>query len=263
LRSKNKAKKKNRKGKPAYRRGEKLAIYLKRGTIVLIAVVIVSSLVLGIKLLTRQFSLDEIIVTGNYHLEKEDIVRSMELKKGNPMLDIRSSEINDRLRKNPWIKSVALKKQLPGTLLIKVKEAAPRALLSIKKKLYIIDEDGRILERIKGESTPFLPVIKEISPKNKRDVKEALKLISSLTEKNMLNSMESVEIGTETYGLFVKMDGEIIKVGYGGYSEKFERWLELEPEIRQRGIPIKYIDLRFKDSVIVKPGKKAAKGKSS
>ena len=122
---------------------------------------------------------------------------------------------------------------------------------------------GNILERIKGESIPFLPVIKEVSPKNKKDISEALKLIASLSEKNILSSRESIEIGTETYGLFVNMDGEFIKVGYGDYSEKFERWIELEPEIRKRGVPIKYIDLRFKDSVIVKPMEKTRKGKSS
>jgi cell division septal protein FtsQ len=249
--------------KPAYRRGEKLAIYLKRGTLVLLVVVVIAALVLGAKLLARQFNVEEIIISGNYHLDKDDIVKSMNIKKGKPLLDIRSTDINERLRENPWIKRVALKKQFPGTLLIKVEEAVPTALLSIKKKLYIIDDDGNILERIKGESIPFLPVIKEISPKNKKDINEALKLIASLSEKNILNSRESIEIGTESYGLFMNMDGEFIKVGYGDYSEKFERWIELEPEIRKRGVLIKYIDLRFKDSVIVKPMKKKRQGKSS
>jgi len=261
LRSKNKKKRKVR--KPAYRRGEKLAIYLKRGTFILMAVIIIAVLVIGMKLLTRHFSVNEIIVSGNYHLDKDDIVKNMNIKKGKPLLDIRSTEIKERLSENPWIKSAALKKQFPGTLLIKVEEAAPRALLSIKKKLYIIDDDGNILERIKGESIPFLPVIKEISPKNKKEISEALKLIASLSEKNILSSRELIEIGTESYGLFVNMDGEFIKVGYGDYSEKFKRWIELEPEIRKRGVPIKYIDLRFKDSVIVKPMKKTRKGKSS
>ena len=100
-------------------------------------------------------------------------------------------------------------------------------------------------------------------PKNKKDISEALKLIASLSEKNILSSRESIEIGTETYGLSVNMDGEFMKVGYGDYSEKFDRWIELEPEIRKRGVLIKYIDLRFKDSVIVKPIKKKKKGKSS
>ena len=261
MRSKKKKRKKTR--KPAYRRGEELAIYLKRGTFVLLAVVVIAAFVLGAKLLTRQFNVKEIIVSGNYHLDKDDIVKSMKIKKGRPLLDIRSADINERLRENPWIKRVALKKQFPGTLLIKVEEAAPKALLSIKKKLYIIDADGDILERIKGESIPFLPVIKEISPKNKKEIKEVLKLIACLSEKNILSSRESVEIGTESYGLFVNMDGEFIKVGYGDYSEKFDRWIELEPEIRKRGVPIEYIDLRFKDSVIVKPMKKKRKGKSS
>ena len=261
MRSKNKKKKKAR--KPAYRRGEKLAIYLKRGTLVLMSVVVIAALVLGVKLLARQFSVKEIIVSGNYHLDEDDIVKSMNIKKGKPLLDIRSADINERLRENPWIKRVALKKQFPGTLLIKVEEAAPRALLSIKKKLYIIDDDGNILERIKGESISFLPVIKGINLENKKGMDEALKLIASLSEMNILGSRDSVEIGTESYGLFVNMDGEFIKVGYGDYSEKFERWIELEPEIRKRGVPIKYIDLRFKDSVIVKPMEKKRKGKSS
>ena len=90
-----------------------------------------------------------------------------------------------------------------------------------------------------------------------------MKLITALSEKNVLSSRESIEIGTGSYGLFISMDGEFIKVGYGDYSEKFERWLEIEPEIRKRGVPIKYIDLRFKDSVIVKPMEKTRKGKSS
>lgn len=258
-----KSKSKNNKQKSAYRRGEQVAVYLKWGTFVLLGVIAAAALVLGIKVLTRHFSVNEIVVSGNYHLDKEDIVKSMKITKGFPLLDISSSDINKRLGENPWIKSVALKKQFPGTLLIKVEEAAPKALLSVKDKLYIIDENGNILERINGESTPFLPVIKEIGPDNKKDISEALKLISTLAQKNILGIMESIEIGTETYGLFVKLDGELIKVGYGDYPAKFDRWIELEPEIRKRGLPIKYIDLRFKDSVIVKPLNKVSKGKSS
>lgn len=260
---KNKNKGKNKKRQPAYRRGEQAAIYLKRGTYVLLLVIAAAAIVLGVKTLTRQFRVNEIIVSGNYHLDQEDIVKNIKLRKGYPLLDVRPSDINKRLGEDPWIKSVALKKQFPGTLLIKVEEADPKALLSIKNKLYIIDGDGNILERINGESIPFLPVIKDIGPDNKKGFSEALKLISALAARNILGVMESVEIGVEKYGLFVKMDGDLIKIGYGEYAEKFDRWTELEPEIRKRGVPIKYIDLRFKDSVIIKPMKKVRKGKSS
>jgi cell division septal protein FtsQ len=146
---------------------------------------------------------------------------------------------------------------------IKIEEAEPKALLSIKKRLYLIDGDGSILERIEGETVPFIPVIKNINTKNRKGMSEALKLVAVLTRENDFIDSESIEIGLESYGLTVKIDGEFMKVGYGRYSEKFERWLELEPEIRKRGVPIKYVDLRFKDSVIIKPMRETKGEKSS
>jgi len=253
---------KKKKSRAAYRRGEKAAIFFKRGTIVLLAVVIVAASVLGVQALTYQFRINDIQVTGNYQLEMQDVISSSKIEKGEPLLKISLREIEDRLEQNAWIKSVSLKKQLPGTLLIKIKEAEPMALLSLKKRLYLMDGDGELLERLKGDGVPFLPVIKNINPKNKEDMKEALKLVSTLNDKNIIANRESIEIGVETYGLKMNMDGELIKVGYGDYSAKIDRWMELEPEIRKRGLPIKYVDLRFKDSVIVKPLNKV-KGKSS
>jgi cell division septal protein FtsQ len=244
---------KNKKRKAAYRRSEKLAIFFKVGTIFLLIVVLIAGTVLGIKILTQKFRVREILVSGNYHLDKKDIVSSVKIRKGEPLLKIHLEDVDERLKKSAWIKKVALRRRLPGTLEIKIIEAVPKALLSIKRRLYLIDEDGMMLERIKGETTPFLPVIKDINPKNKKGITEALKLIEVLSEKNNFIDRESIEIGLESYGLTVYLDGEFIKVGYGGYSEKFDKWIELEPELRKRGVPIKYVDLRFKDSVIVKP----------
>ena len=253
---------KKKKSRAAYRRGEKAAIFFKRGTIVLLAVVIVAASVLGVQALTYQFRIHDIQIIGNYHLEMQDVVSSSNIEKGEPLLKVSLRDIKDRLEQNAWIKSVSLKKQLPGTLLIKIKEAEPMALLSLKKRLYLMDGDGELLERLKGDGVPFLPVIKNINPKKKKEMKEALKLVGTLNDRNIIANRESIEIGVEPYGLKMNMDGELIKVGYGDYSAKMDRWMELEPEIRKRGLPIKYVDLRFKDSVIVKPLKKV-KGKSS
>jgi cell division protein FtsQ len=253
---------KRKKRRAAYRRGEKAAIFFKRGTIVLLAVVIVAASVLGVKTLTYQFGINDIQIIGNYHLEIKDVISSSKIEKGEPLLRISLRDIEDRLEQNPWIKSASIKKQLPGTLLIKIKEAEPMALLSLKKRLYLMDGDGELLERLKGDGIPFLPVIKNINPKKKKDMAEALKLVSILNDKNITANRESIEIGVESYGLKMNMDGELIKVGYGDYSAKLDRWMELEPEIRKRGLPIKYVDLRFKDSVIIKPLNKV-KGKSS
>lgn len=250
---------KNKKRKSALRRGEKLAVFFKRGTVIMLVIVFAAAAVLGVKLVVRQFSIKEIIVSGNYHLDRDDIIGSINIKNGDQLLNVQFEDVNKKLGENPWIKEVSLKKQLPGTLLIDIVEAVPKALLRIKRKLYLIDSEGRILERIKGDSMLFLPVIKDIRPKNEKGISEALKLVDVLMKRDIFADRESVEIGLETYGLTMKIDGEFIKVGYGKYLEKYDMWIELEPEIRRKSVPIKYVDLRFKDSVIVKPLKRAKK----
>jgi cell division septal protein FtsQ len=261
MRSKNK-KRAKKKGRAAYRKGEKAVIFFKRGTFVLLIVVIATAAALGIKALTYQFRIHDVQVTGNFHLDKNDVISSSNVGEGEPLLNVSLNDIETRLEQNSWIKSACIKKQLPGTVLIKIKEAEPLALLSRKKSLYLMDKDGELLEKLKGDGVPFLPVIKGINPKNRKDIAEALKLVSTLNERNVTANRDSVEIGVEEYGLKIKMDGELIKVGYGDYPEKFDRWIALEPEIRKKGLPIKYVDLRFKDSVIIKP-LNSTKGKSS
>lgn len=254
---------KNKKRKSGKSRSEKLARFFKRGTVFLMIVIFIALAALAARRLMQTFYVREIMVSGNYHLGKDDIVNSISIKKGESMLDVHFDDIDRKLRMNTWIKKVALRKQFPGTLVIKVEEAVPKALLNVKKRMYLIDEDGEVLERIKGEGTPFLPVIKGISPKSRKNMTEALKLVDTLYKKNVFADRDSIEIGLESYGLTMNVDGEFIKVGYGNYSDKFDRWKELEPEIRRRGVPIKYVDLRFKDSVIVKPAKMRRKGKTS
>ena len=247
------SKKRNKKKKSAYRRGDKMAIFFKRATMCLLCVVFIAASVLGVKMLAQELSVTEILISGNYHLDREDILSAVKTHRGTSLLKIHFDDVIDGLKQNPWIKKVALRKQYPDTLVIRIEEATPKALLSIKKRLYLLDEEGSILERIKGEAMPFLPVIKNINTKNRKGIAEALKLVNVLTGKNDFFERESIVIGLESYGLTAHIDGELIKVGYGEYAEKFARWTELEPEIRKRGVPIKYIDLRFKDSVIVKP----------
>jgi cell division protein FtsQ len=247
------SKKKNKRYKAASGRGGNIALFFKRGILVLLIVVLAAAAVLGLKIFGQQLRVKEIMISGNKRLDREDILSALKVHRGESLLNLHFADVRGRLKQNPWIKKVALRKQYPDTLEIKIEEAEPRALLSIKEQLYLIDGEGTVLENIKGETTPFLPVIKNIGPGLGKDMTEALKLVEALSGKTAFADRESIEIGLESYGLTVHIDGEFIKVGYGRYAEKFQRWIELEPEIRKRGLPIQYVDLRFKDSVIVKP----------
>jgi len=249
LRSKNK----NKRNKAASRRGEKVLLFFKRATMVLLSVVVTAAAVLGMKMFIGQLTVRDIVISGNSRLEREDVLGPLKVKRGESLFSLRFPELRGRLKQNPWIKKADLRKRYPDTLEIRIEEAAPKALLSFNDQLYLVDGDGARLESIKGETTPFLPVIKNIGPGLKREMGEALKMVEALSGKAAFTDRESIEIGLEPYGLTLHIDGEFIKVGYGDYAEKLARWIELEPEIRKRGLPVQYVDLRFKDTVIVKP----------
>lgn len=244
---------KNNKKKSAFRRGEKTIIFLRRGIIFISLVVLIMILALGAKYMTGSFIVRDIVVSGNYHLEEEDIVRKLNMGEDTSLLSLRFKDVDETLRNSPWVKKVSIKRQLPDTLMIRIEEAVPKALLSQNGHTYLIGEEGGILEEIGSEGTQFLPVIRDIDPgKDGKELLEALQLIEALSERNVLANMESVEICLRSYGLEMKIDGEMIKVGYGKYHEKLDRWKDFESRMNEVGAA-KYIDLRFQDKVIVKP----------
>jgi len=243
---------KNNKRKPAVRREGKLAFYIRRVTIFSLAGLLAASAVAGAYFLMQAFYVRDIRISGNTHLNRRDIEDMLHIRR-EPLLNLHMKELEEKLKHNAWVRKASLRWQLPGTLFIKIEEAVPRALLSFGNKMFLVNDDGNIMDELQGTVTPFLPVIKGIDPRYKRNMSEAMKLVAALAEKNIIADRQFLEIGIDSYGLNVNIDGEFIKVGYGQYSEKFEKWMELEPELKKRGIPIQYVDLRFKESVIVKP----------
>ncbi len=251
---------KNRKKRSAYRRGERIVIFLKRGIVALFIFIFIAAAILGAKLLVRAFPVKNIMVSGNYHLEESEITEAVNIRDGSSLVELSLDELKARLKRNAWIRKVSLRKRFPDTIMVDVEEAVPRALLSLDGQIFLLDTGGNVLEEIEGESTSFLPVIVGINPKKDRGgILEALKLIDALDENDILSRKESVEIMLKPYGLVMNMDGEYVKVGYGRYTKKIGRWKALEMEVRKKDIAIAYVDLRFNNDVIIKPLKKVKK----
>lgn len=244
---------KNNKRRPAARREGKLALFLKRAGIFLSIAALVTIIVFSTYWMAQAFYVRDIEVSGNGHLTRGDIKDIINIGRGESLFNLSLSEIDRRLKSSAWVRKTYLRWQLPGTLIINIEEAAPKALLNFGGEMFLVNEYGDIMEKLQGVVTPFLPVIKEVDPRFKKNMSEAMKLIGTLTAKNITSDKQFLEVGMDSYGFTVNIDGEFIKVGYGRYSEKFEKWMELEPELKKRGVPIQYVDLRFKDSVIVKP----------
>lgn len=208
----------------------------------------------GYALLRSAFPLQQIRFSGNQHLNDEDLRALTGLGEKENLATLSSGAVFRSMSASPWVRSVSVRKELPGTLHVLIKEAEPFALLDMGSRHFIVDNKGRLLEELKDSSVPFLPVIVG-NPFEKKEVfGEAINLVRAIKDAGLISRKDRIEvIAHKQQEMTVNLDGVVVKVGTGDYHEKLVRLLELEEEIKTRRIPVDYIDLRFANRVVVKP----------
>lgn len=198
---------------------------------------------------------DMIIVCRNPDV-KEEIQQNLEnINLGNILLfDI--EHLQEALAAHRWVKEVRIRKILPSTLKIEIKDRTPLALLK-RESLYLIDEEGIHLERIESTKKIDLPLLVD-SNNFQKDYKEKLKLawecLRSLSpsEKEQLEVLDLSEYENITVQLKKKKTKLIL--GNDMFSQKLKTFQKYSARLGKFGY-LEYVDLRFPDRFIIKPKK--------
>lgn len=76
-----------------------------------------------------------------------------------PLVDI--AAIRAKLLEQGWVADARVSRRLPDTLVIDIVERQPAAIWQNRKRLALIDQDGRIIEqvRLEGSPLPDLPIV--------------------------------------------------------------------------------------------------------
>jgi cell division protein FtsQ len=216
--------------------------------------VVVIYIFIDSKTVNSIFPVRHVVFIGNRHLTDDELEELAGIKKIESLITISNKKVSQNLLKSPWIRSVSVRKEIPETLSLTIEEAMPFALLDMNGHLFLVDENGKLLEELKGDSIPFLPIIAGDPFKEKEGFSDAIKLARLMNDKGFSSEIEHIEINLrKPHELTVTLDGTVVKMGEGRYEEKLEKLIELEEEIQNRRIPVDYIDLRFENKAIVKP----------
>jgi cell division protein FtsQ len=202
------------------------------------------------------FLIRNVVFYGNKHLADDELKALAGIHGKDSLVTASGENLSLMLLKSPWIKSVSVRKELPDTLAVLIEEVTPFALLDMHGRLFIINDKGNLLEELKDDPVPFLPVI-TANPYNRDEgFSEALSLAKSMNDLGFSSERNEIEIiVSKPQELTAVIDGTVVKVGSGDYRKKLERLLELEGEIKRKDIPVDFIDLRFENRVVVKPVK--------
>ena len=74
-----------------------------------------------------------------------------------PLVDIEYTR--ERLLRFGWVKEARVSRRLPDTLVVDIVERQPAAIWQHNRKLTLIDADGVVLEQVKLEAMPDLPLV--------------------------------------------------------------------------------------------------------
>ena len=119
-------------------------------TIVLLIIITIFALMAPI------FNITSIEVQGNNKINKEEIISLSNLKKGDNIFRFNNSIISN-IKENTYIETVEIKRNLPGTVIISVKERTVKYQINIINGYTYIDKNGYILEQSSTKSD--VPVI--------------------------------------------------------------------------------------------------------
>ncbi len=105
------------------------------------------------------FAIDRLEVRGATHYTRDAILQDTKLHMGSNALQYNIAEIKKILSQNPWVTSVAVKRDLPDAFEIVIEEKVPAFWVLQEGILYYADSQGRIIDAVQADNFLSLPTL--------------------------------------------------------------------------------------------------------
>lgn len=212
------------------------------------------------------FRTEKVIVTGTQRLDPKDIERISNVWDDINILSVNLVNVRKRLLNVPWIADAEIRRILPSTLIIKVTEQRPLAVLDLGKP-FLINTDGEIFKETESLRFEKLPIVTgvdyldwKVEDQPGTKVFHAVMEILRLGEnKNSVLSNAHIKeiIVDKEIGLSLRTDTRVpvIQLGYNDYEAKCRRFEQIVAHLDRTGSELKFdsMDLRNPDRIVARP----------
>ena len=183
------------------------------------------------------------------------------------ILRVDLEELKELAESESWVLTATVRRQLPGRLIVSIRERVPVAIAAIDQDLYIVDEEGIVLDRYGSSQVqldgPILKGLGNIARENASATRLNLRKMGIYSElMSDLNSSEGDYTGAISEVLLADPDriaivrGEDpvpIYLGSGRFRERYENFLaqkEIYQQLKKEYGRIEYIDVSFDNKII-------------
>jgi cell division protein FtsQ len=207
-------------------------------------------------------NIENVIIKGNDYLSEDRIFYKSGIQLGENIFRLDLIKSKDSLMQEPWIKEAEIKRVIPNKIIISIKERKPAAIVYIGEEYFSSTKEGIILSKIdrleEGFALPLilgleLDEIKMGKSIDKPEFRMALESINS-AEVILPKKFCRVEIlSPDDFMIYNKDDTLKIRVSRPEVIINKENLLrEALEKIEREKLSVEYIDIRFKDSLVIK-----------
>jgi cell division septal protein FtsQ len=259
--------------KPSRQRKVLLERIARIARLVAAVVAVVAGIYYGAQAVAQAHTLQvqDIRIRGNQHLAKGEVLAILEGLRGEHILATDLNEWRQRLMGSPWIEYAALRRLLPSTVEIVIRERRPLALARMGGTLFLIDDEGLVIDEYGPNYAQLdLPIVDGLTsgpPTNGPTIDPARaylagRVISALGPRpDLLQRVSQLDVtNPHDAVLLLDQDPAFIHVGEDEFLERLQSYLDLSEALRARIPDIEYADLRFADRVYVRPARRSLGG---
>lgn len=203
------------------------------------------------------FRLKQIKVTGNRHFTKKDIISLAQIPPETSLFRLPTTEIRERVLKNPRIKEVQVIRHFPNVLQIAVVERKPIAIIDLEDFYALIDDEFFVIEQRASVEGLNLPLIRKLKlsqfPVGKivrsKSLSNAIKCLTSLSP--ALKTSVKIVFAPSVDKLTLFTD-EGVEILYGKAENILKKNYVLKKILSEDGKKINFIDIRVVSNPVVK-----------
>jgi cell division protein FtsQ len=207
---------------------------------------------------------------GHERLSTGEVLALVAGLRGQNILAADLAHWQDKLLSSPWVESATIRRVLPSTVEVTVRERRPMGIGRIGTAMYLVDGRGVIIDEYGPAYADIdLPIIDGLAapPEDGGPIVDAARaefaarVIAALAARPELQQRVSQLDVTNLRDAVVILDGDpaLLRLGDTDFAARLQQYVDLAPALRERVAAVDYVDLRFDERLYVRPAKGAGR----
>lgn len=190
----------------------------------------------------------DIDVEGRQTTDGATIMAALNAERGTPILAVSPSRAKQKLESLPWVRSAAIERRLPGTLLVRLVERHPLAVWQHAGKHELVDREGAVIPVKDLTRFAWLPTVV-----GEDAARHAAALIDLLARQPELAARVTAAVRVNDRRWNLRIDNAIdVLLPEANLGEAWARLAALERASRLLQRDIQTVDMRLPDRLVLR-----------